>query len=80
MVPLNLSASTSVASRSGDASAGLTTPLQYNGQFTVGSGASATTEAASNSAESGFGGNNTILYVGIGVIALIAVAVLANRK
>ena len=82
MIPLpNLALSTSVASRSGDASAGLTTPFQYNGQFTVGSGAKATTEAATNSADAGAGmPTNTLLYVGIGVIALIAVAVLANRK
>jgi hypothetical protein len=76
---ISASASTSIASRSGDASGSLTTPFQYNGQFIVGTGASGTTEAASNSGGGGLGGSNTLLYVGIGVIGLIALAVLVRR-
>jgi len=73
---LSASVSTSVASRSGDASAGLTTPFQYNGQFIVGTGASGTTEAATNG---GSQGSNTLLYVGLAVIGLVGIAILARR-
>lgn len=80
MPGLSASVSTSVASRSGDASAGLTTPFQYNGQFIVGSGAKGTTEAASNS-DGGLGSqSNVLLYVGIGVIGLVAIMILAKQR
>ena len=74
---LSASASTSIASRSGDASSGIQTPLQYNAQFTVGSGASAQTAAATNGAGAAGLADNLPLYIGLGIAAVVALAALA---
>lgn len=82
MPPISASVSTSVASRSGDASSGLTTPLQYNGGFNVGSG-SQTTAAASNGNGTGAGLASSLpLYIGLalaGVLVLGGLAIYAKR-
>lgn len=82
-MPTSASVSTSVASRSGDASSGLTTPLQYNGGFNVGSG-SQSTAAASNGGTGGSSlANNLPLYIGLaiaGILVLGGLAIYAKRS
>lgn len=77
MPPLSLSASTSVASKSGDAGAGITTPFQYNGEFVVG-GSGTTTSKQDAGQTAGSGSTSPLLYVAIGIAAISLI--LALRK
>lgn len=77
--------STSVASRSGDASAGLTVPFLYNAAFQVGGSgkqdlSSSASQDTSGSGLSSAGGasNNALLYIGIGISAIALIVVLVK--
>lgn len=73
--------STSVASRSGDASAGLNASLQYQGAFQVGGKGNSQSAAASQDASQGTPTqNNILLYVAIGIGALALVTAVAIRR
>ncbi len=80
---LSASASTSIASKSGDLSAGLTLPFQYNGAFQVGGSGSLSqsNQASQDASGSGPGGSNMALYIVGGAIALIGlVAIVSARR
>lgn len=79
MVPLNLSASTSVASKSGDAQSPFDAAFQYNASFQVGgSGTQTQTQAATQDKSSGAASSNVILYIALGVVGLVAIAALIS--
>lgn len=73
-----LSASTSVASKSGDASSGINATFSYNGAMNTGGGS----QEASAAATTGAGSNNVLLYVGIAAALLVGVGVMvyASRR
>jgi hypothetical protein len=73
---LSASASTSVASKSGDAGAGLMTPFNYNGAFQVGGSGGQTQNAAATNAAGGLAGNNLALYVGLGIAGVLGLGAL----
>ena len=85
MVPLNLSASTSVASKSGDASAGLTVPLNYGGAFQVGGrgnvqDAKSTQDTSAEQSGVSKAGNNMLVYVALGVVGLVVIVSLLRVR
>ena len=77
MIPLpNLSASTSVSGKSGDAGGTSDVSFNYNGAFNVGEG----TQDAAASQSNGTGSNNTLLYVALAVVGLVGVGVLMYAR
>jgi hypothetical protein len=71
-----LSASTSVASKSGDLTTGYDSSFQYQGAFQVGGSGSQSQDAAAGLSS---GGSQTMQYVIIGAVALVAVALILRR-
>lgn len=88
-MPLGLSANTStdVSSKSGDASAGFTSPVQYNGEVILGGSGGATQNVAPASngtapdSSSGIGGlSPAIIQTAIfGFLGLMALSIYARR-
>ncbi len=68
-----------IHSQSGDASAGLTAPLQYNAAFNVGSGATQN-QSAAQPGGGGSGGTLAIVAVVIGIASLALAAYAIAKK
>lgn len=76
--------SSSIASKSGDASGKLdsTQPFQYNASFQVGGSGKQTQDQGASQSTSPGGVSNTLIYValGVGALAILGVGIALIRK